>query len=172
MNQKRAWEAEQARLAPAIEYEEYMPGNFDSDNDKKYPSNDDMGHYFDSQMQVSTTTQYSGTMDGQGHHHHHHHQQYDYTREADAVLEQEREELEALVAMMEEEEQEQEQSGEGRPSSSSSLFTKDDSSVFGSDDDQVYDDIFMDFADEGGSATLGQNQVQTQGSEDLDMDMS
>lgn len=81
-------------------------------------------------------------------------------QEADAVLQQESAELEALLSLMQ-------QQGGIVDNEMDSDTRPEDSSVFGSDDEE-YDSIFMDFIDEQGNQPSRSNEnVQ-----DEEMDMT
>ncbi|GAB7348141.1 hypothetical protein MBLNU459_g6157t1 [Dothideomycetes sp. NU459] len=129
VNQKRRWEAEQARLAPPT-YSD-PPEEAEVDTTSYLP-------LWSSQTtapQPIASQNYGLPMQ-------------DY--EADAVFQQENEELEALLSLMQKEQQQQQQQQEGTNDAEMQGDTRqDEASVFGSDDEE-YDSIFMDFIDDQG----------------------
>ena len=169
--EKRRWEAEQARLAPATFSD--PPEEAEDDDKTQYPSSSE-GPQWSSQMAFSQPTS-----------HYVPYQESQYQRqqdlgmgftplsefEADAVLRQENEELEALIDMMESQQlptYPQKQQGDLFDVSQlqEQGHEHEGSSMFGSDDEE-YDSIFMDLIDDqGGNAEQAR---QTQQEEDMDM---
>ena len=139
LNEKRRWEAEQARTAPVA-----YPDLVDAEEE---PVEYDLPGYHNSQMQWDTQL----------------HTPLPSDQEADAVLQQEDQELEALVAMMQEDERRQNQQSNNQED------TNDYSSSFGSDDDEYDNIFMNLIDENGGAAAGPEHQHPQPVDDEMDL---